>query len=193
MFNATTLLLVIAGALVGGFISHGLSRFAKSRRRPRLEFQIGSEVPFIVPAPHSESPMLRATWIRVRVRNHGRRDAKSCRVYLTDISKEGDKRDDVILKDDALALWASNGGDGGINAPLTISRGFARFYDIAYFLDRDELKVPSSQYDARTTAKLAPGVYLFGIAASGANFSPVTAKIEIRFDGANEPIVVSFR
>jgi hypothetical protein len=191
--NAATLLMIVAGAIVGGFISHWLSLYAKSRRRPRLEFQTGSEAPFVVAAPHNESPTPRMTWIRVRVRNHGWRDAKSCRVYLTDLSKDGDKRDDVILKDDALALWASNGGDGDMNAPLTISRGFARFYDIAYFLDRDELKVSSSQYDVRTTAKLAPGVYLFGIAASGANFDPVTAKIEIRFDVANGPVVVSFR
>ena len=44
----------------------------------------------------------------------------------------------------------------------------------------------------RLTAKLAPGVYLFGVAVSGANFDPITAKIEIRFE-RDDPIVVLFR
>jgi hypothetical protein len=126
----------------------------------------------------------------VRIYNSGGRSAKSCRLYLIDLPKEGDKRDELILKDEAIPLWASNGGDDGVDAPLTISRGFGRYFDIAYFLDRDELKIPSSQCEVRTTAKLAPGVYLFGIAASGAH--PITAKIEIRFE-EDEPIVGSFR
>jgi hypothetical protein len=187
------ILCAFIGGLIGAFVYQWISLFVRHRRRPRLEFQIRNEAPFIVAAMHNESPTIQATWIRVRIYNSGGRNAKSCRAYLMDLIKEGDKRDEVILKDEALTLWASNGGDDGINAPLTISRDFGRCFDIAYFLNRDEMKIPSSQYDLRTTAKLAPGVYSLGIAVSGANFDPITAKIEIRFDVENEPIVASFR
>lgn len=185
-------LAVFMGALIGAFVYQCLSFLVRHARRPRLEFEIRSEGPFVVAAMHHEAPAAQATWIRVRIYNSGRRSAKSCRLYLMDLTKEGDKPDELILKDEAMPLWASNGGDDGVDAPLTISRGFGRYFDIAYFLDRDELKIPSSQCQGRTIAKLPPGVYLFGIAVSGANFDPITAKIEIRFEEA-EPIVVSFR
>jgi hypothetical protein len=177
------------GAFIGAAIYQCLLSLVRHRRRPRLEFRINCEDPLIVAPLHNESLRTEATWIRVRICNSGGRNAKSCRAYLTDIIREGDNCDEVILKDEAHTLWASNGGDDGINAPLTISRGFGRDFDVAYFLDRSELKIPSSQYELRTKAKLASGVYLLGIAVSGANFDPITAKIEIRFDGADEPIV----
>jgi hypothetical protein len=186
------ILAAFMGSLIGAFVYQCLSLLVRHARRPRLEFEIRSEEPFVVAATHNEASAVQATWIRARIYNSGRRSAKSCRVYLMDLTKEGVKRDELILKDEAMPLWASNGGDAGADAPLTISQGFGRYFDIAYFLDRDELKIPSSQCHVRTTAKLPPGVYLFGIAVSGANFAPTTAKIEIRFE-EDEPIVVLFR
>ena len=36
-----------------------------------------------------------------------------------------------------------------------------------------------------------PGTYRFGISASGANFDPVAAIVEVSFETASEPVKVS--
>jgi hypothetical protein len=154
--------------------------------KPRLSFQTASKIPFVIVAPRDDSPTGSATWIRVRVINRGWRDAESCRVYLTDIFEEGAQ--EPILKDDAFPLWASAGGDGDPYAPLSISRGFGRFFDIAFIPGR-ELRVASNEFWIRRRAALPPGTYEFWIAASGTKLNPVPLGIKIQFDGVSAPVV----
>src|SRR5262249_14099347 len=120
----------IAGALVTQLITLIIALIIWLITRPRLTFETGPEIPFVLVAPRTDSPTGSATWIRVRVKNWGWRDAQSCRVYLTDIIREGERV--PILKEDAMTLWASTGGDGDYRAPLTISRGFRRYFDIGF-------------------------------------------------------------
>ncbi len=152
--------------------------------KPRLCFRTGRKVPLVI---HD----LDATWIRVRVHNWGWRNAESCRVYLTDIFREG--ATEPILRKDAMILQASSGGDSGAFQPLSISRKFDRFFDIAYIADHEPCT--SDEFKARTNnnPKLPPAIYEFRIAASGTNFNPVRRGIEVQVDGAIAPIVSSFR
>src|SRR5262245_9906358 len=111
---------MIASAIAGGVISQLIVGLFHWVTKPRLELETGSAIPFVIVAPRDGSPTGLATWIRVRVKNRGWRNAESCRVYLTDIIKGGYE---PILEADAFPLWASAGGDGDPGAPLTISRG----------------------------------------------------------------------
>jgi hypothetical protein len=89
-----------------------------------------------------------------------------------------------ILKKDAMTLWASAGGDRDHRDPLTISRGFRRFFDIG-FVAGTHLHVASYEFEIRHPPPLGPGTYKLRVAASGNNFHPVTRKLKIRFDDAN--------
>jgi hypothetical protein len=178
--NSTWAWQMIASAFAGAAISQLIGGFFQWVTKPRLIFETGPEIPFVLVAPCEDSTTGSATWIRVRVKNWGLRDAQSCRVYLTDIIREGDS----ILKEDAMVLWASAGGDGNAYAPLTISRGFGRFFDIGYIPNID-LKVASKEFMIRHAQPLPPGTYKFRIAASGTNFHPVTRTIEVHFNDAN--------
>jgi hypothetical protein len=123
---------------------------------------------------------------------------------LTDITREGDK--EPILKDDAMPLWASAGGDGKPFEGLTISRGFRRFFDIAFVpspishsthatvksdagiektFSVDHLELASPEFWIRHPDSLTPGSYTIRIAASGNNFRPKRRKITIRFKDAS--------
>jgi hypothetical protein len=176
--------------VVGGFASQFIAFVGRWFAKPRLSFQIGSTVPFVIQGPTDKSPT-GSTWIRVRVDNKGWRNAESCRVYLTDVFKEGKK--EPILNQDAMMLQASAGGDGDAYKPITISRKFGRFWDIAETRGRDELYVASKEFWHRNTtqAPLPTGTYDFWIAASGTNFNPAPVGIKIRFAGASAPICVS--
>ena len=100
---------------------------------------------------------------------------------------------DRFLKDDAVLLWASSGGDRGcVNAPLTISRNFGRFFDLAAFLGRvTSYEFPNTESMKENVSGYEPGTYRFGISASGANFDPVAAIVEVSFETASEPVKVS--
>ena len=191
--------------VMGGVITQLFAWFVWLITRPRLRFQTGSKVPFVIvvtqpvgPVAFEAGPIKRGsstksiTWIRVRVHNKGWRNAKSCRVYLTDISQKD--ATEPILKKDVMILGASSGGDGDPWEPLSISRGFGRFFDIAFIPDKGELTVQSREFWARTKGKtLPPGTYEFRFAASGTNFNPVRGGIRIQFDAANAPVISAFR
>jgi hypothetical protein len=194
----------IIGAIIGGFISQIISWVVWWITKPRLRFKTGSKVPFVIVVAERVTEAFEAgpikrearyeliTWIRVRVHNKGWRNAESCRVYLTDIFRED--ATEPILEKDVMILGASSGGDGDAYGPLSISRGFDRFFDIAFIPDRQELTVVSREFSARTKGKtLPPGSYEFWIAASGTNFNPVRRGVRVQFDGASAPIVSSFR
>jgi hypothetical protein len=176
--------------VIGGLVSQSIGFAVRCITRPKLRFQVGSTAPFVIQGPTDKSPT-GSTWIRVRVDNRGWRNAESCRVYLTDVFKEG--QTEPILKQDAMILGASSGGDAGAYLPMTISRKFGRFWDIADTRGRDELYVTSSEFFNRnmTRAPLPIGTYHFWIAASGTNFNPVTKGITVKFSGAGAPICVS--
>src|SRR5262245_60477914 len=110
---------MIASAVIGGIISQIITLIVGLLTKPRLRLQIGNVVPLLILAPRPDSPTGSATWIRVRVKNWGWRDAQTCRVYLTDVIKRGET--EPILKKDAMTLWASAGGDRDHRDPLTIS------------------------------------------------------------------------
>jgi len=202
-------------AIIGGIISQLILLFVWFFTKPRLRLQIGSVVPFVLVARCAHSPTGWATWIRIRVKNWGCRDAQSCRLYLTDIIKKGER--ELILKKDAMRLWASAGGDGDPYAPLTISRGFSRFFDIGFiprlppssshatvksdldhppqgtkFWPVDHLSLASPEFWIRHPEPLPPATYKFRTAASGNNFHPATRKIRISFKDANTVKVSSF-
>jgi hypothetical protein len=179
--------LMVLTAIIGGFITQLITLFVWWITKPRLCFRTGRNVPLVIHARN-------ATWIRVRVRNWGWRNAESCRVYLTDIFREG--ATDPILMKDAMILQASSGGDSGAFKPLSISRKFGRFFDIAFIADHERLlTVTSDEFKERTNnnPKLPPGTYEFRIVAAGTNFNPVRRGIKVQFDGASAPIVSSFR
>jgi hypothetical protein len=183
--NSAWLWQMIATAIAGGVISQLITGLFRWVTKPRLELQTGSAIPFVIVAPREGSPTGSATWIRVRVKNWGRRNAESCRVYLTDITKEGEP----ILKADPFPLWASAGGDGDYRAPLTISRKFSRFFDIGFLITDTELNVASDEFRIRRREPLPAGTYKLGIAASGTNFNPTTRTISIHFDHGSAPQV----
>jgi hypothetical protein len=195
----------IAGALVTQLLAVIIALIVWLITKPRLTFETGPEIPFLLVAPRHDSPTGLARWIRVRVKNRGWRDAH-CRVYLTDIIKEGEK--EPILKEDAIQLWASAGGEGrDPYEPLTISRGFSRFFDIGYipgddlttsmirppkppppgteFRSLNHLNLASDEFEIRHPQPLPPGIYKFRIAASGTNFHPITRTVQFHFDDAN--------
>jgi hypothetical protein len=173
----------IAGAVVTRLITLIIALIVWVITKPRLTFETGPEIPFVLVAPRKDSPTGSATWILVRVKNCGWRDAQSCRVYLTDIVREGERV--PILKEDAMRLWASAGGDGDDGyAPLTISRGFFRYFDIG-FIPATDLNVASGEFGIRRPQPLPPGTYKFGIAASGNDFHPITRTVDFHFDDAN--------
>jgi hypothetical protein len=180
---------VIASALLGGIIAQLIAGAVRWTTKPRLRFHFGSKTPFVISAPRDDSPSGSATWIRLRVDNRGWRNAESCRVYLTDITRQDVK--ESIVTEDAFPLWSSAGGDGGgPYAPLSISRKFGRFWDVG-FIPVCELKVASDEFWIRTRAALPPGTYAFRIAAAGTNFNPITTEINIQFQDASAPIIVS--
>jgi hypothetical protein len=181
-----SLIVWIAGAIAGAVIVEIIRFLFRWAGQPRLRFQIGTETPFVIYA-------LDATWIRVRVHNRGWRNAESCRVYLTDIFRKG--ATEPTLKEDAMILQASSGGDAGAFQPLSVSRGFGRFFDIAFFDCEKLLTVTSLQFKDRTNVveRLPPGTYEFRIVAAGTNFNPVRRGVKVQFDGASAPIVSLFR
>jgi len=184
------LITVLVTGFLGGLVSQSVTFLTRYFTRPKLRFEVGSTAPFVIQGPTDTSPT-GSTWIRIRVENKGWRNAESCRVYLTDVFKEG--RQEPILKQDAMMLGASSGGDSGAYEPITISRKFGRFWDIADTRGRDELHVTSQEFVYRNTtqAPLPIGTYDFWLAASGTNFNPVTIGIKVKFAGANAPICVS--
>jgi hypothetical protein len=196
----------VGTAIIGGVIAQLITLIVWFFTKPCLRLQIGSHVPLaLVAATCAESPTGLATWIRVRVKNWGWRDAQSCRIYLTDVIRKGDR--EPILQKDALLLWASAGGDGKPFEGLTVSRGFSRFFDIAFVPSRnsdsthatvkshpdypnktfsvDHLELASPEFWIRYPDSLPPGTYTIKIAASGNNFHPRIRKIKIHFDDAN--------
>jgi hypothetical protein len=142
--DASLTWLFIAG-VVGAFASQFIIFVGRLITKPRLTLQVGSTVPFVIQGPTDTSPT-GSTWIRIRVKNKGRRNAESCRVFLTDVFKKGKK--EPILKQDATMLGASSGGDSGAYNPITISRKFGRFWDIADTRGRDELHLTRRVYSA---------------------------------------------
>jgi hypothetical protein len=176
---------MIASAVAGGVISQLIAGLFRWVTKPRLKLETGSMIPFVIVAPRKGSPTGSATWIRVRVKNWGWRNAESCRVYLTDIIKEGEP----ILKADAFPLWASAGGDGDYRAPLTISRRFSRFFDVGFLITDTELNVASDEFRIRRAEPLPAGSYKLGIAASGTNFNPKARTINIHFQRGSAPQV----
>lgn len=184
------LISVLVTGFIGGLVAQFIAFAGRCITRPRLRFQVGSTAPFVMQGPTDQSPT-GSTWIRVRVENRGWRNAELCRVYLTDVFKEGQR--EPILKQDAVMLGASSGGDAGAYLPITISRKFSRFWDIADTRGRNELYVTSREFLNRNTtrAPLPIGTYHFWIAASGNNFNPVTRAITVKFIGAGGPICVS--
>jgi hypothetical protein len=213
--TSTWALQMIASAFAGGVIAQLITLIVWLVTQPWLKLEVGSNVPLLlVAATCAESPTGSATWIRVRVKNCGWRDAQSCRAYLTDITKEGEnisilKEENIsILKEDVITLWASAGGDGKPLEGLTISRGFSRFFDIGFVpspishlthatdpdhppqgakktFSVDHLEVASPEFWIRHPDSLPPGTYTISIAASGNNFHPQTRKIMIRFKDAS--------
>jgi len=185
--TANSVWLVVISAIIGGFISQLITGFIWWMTKPRLKFQTASKIPFVIVAPLADDPTAigKATWIRVRVDNRGWRNAESCRVYLTDIFISEDEEEPIILRHDAMPLWASAGGDGDPYAPLSISRKFGRFFDIGFISD-GKLMVASKEFPSRWRDPLPlPGIYNFGIAASGTNFNPITGVIKLQFHGVS--------
>jgi hypothetical protein len=153
-------------------------------QRPILKFETGAQEPFVRIVSRSVGNEL---WIRVRLQNSGWSEAQSDRVYLTDLTKNGTA--EPMFKDDAVLLYASSGGDGNRTAPLTISPNFGRFFDLAASIGTDHFKIPNTEY--YDLEGYGPGTYRFRIAASGANFRPVVAVVEVGFEGASKPVKVS--
>jgi hypothetical protein len=138
--RTANLWVAIIGGAAGALFSQIFQVWFRRLGRPRLCFQTESKVP--------------------------RRNAESCRVYLTDIFREG--ATEPLLKEDAMILQASSGGDSGPFESLSISRKLGRFFDIA-FIDREKLlTVTSLQFKDRTNLveRLPPGTYEFRIVAA---------------------------
>jgi hypothetical protein len=173
--------------VLGGIISLSLAGLFRWITKPRLRFQIASSIPFVLVGPRHDSPTGLATWIRVRVHNRGLRNAESCRVYLTDIFREG--QEEPILKEDAMPLWASTGGDRDEYAPLSISRKFGRFFDIGFIPPDRQLVVASDEFSIRRRQQpLPPARFWSSLASSyGDTLRRVTSRApQLRMMMANE-------
>jgi hypothetical protein len=181
----------LVSSAVGAAITLGLHSVWRWWRRPRIFIDADSGEPFVKRVTYDGHPRKRPkpTWIRIRVRNEGKTDALSVRAYLSDIWKEGDSS--PLFYKDAVALWASSGGDGGSDSPLTISRGFERFFDVAcFFGDGKGLRIPNTHY-LDTKPYGVSGIYFITVKISGANFKPHGECIRIEFSDESSSVNVS--
>lgn len=181
---------VIAG-VVGGLLTL-LGQYALGQvQKPRINLRFGDEPPFLITAPHTRSPNGRAIWLRFRVENRGYSDALGVRAYMISAGREdGQKRELQLpfLSDDAVALWASAGGDASNVSALTISRGFGRFFDYGFVLGQNDLRLPSNAY--HDNIGYPPGIYIYEVAVTGSNFSPVVRRVRVEFSGHDSPVKI---
>jgi hypothetical protein len=191
--SASTFLTFVVLPLIATIAGSLLTLLGQSARqwwkRPRLNIEAGSTEPYVQKATNQTDNGETSTWVRIRVRNDGRSEALSARAYLVDLEKEGEQH--PLFHRQAILLWASTGGDGDRDGPLTIPREFGRFFDITccYGIGSG-LRLPNSHLWGDKPFR-EPGAYLFTVCVSGANFRPKTAKVRVVYRGSSVPLEVS--
>ena len=184
---AQPILLFFIGAIIGAVITAVATAAQWYVARPKLVIEVGSDGPFILAAPHKESPSGVATWLRFRVDNSSLFTARGVRAYLTDVTPDPEnktKQNLPYFKNDALLLWASSAGDGKSTDPISISPNFGRFFDFAFFYGKDDLRIPNEIYYKEQG--YVPGKYRFRVVIAGENFYPIEKTILVHFSGAKD-------
>lgn len=175
----------VVGGAVAGVLSGTLHEFFNWRRRPILviDFQDCSVKqpgsPFMTHAPWEEEGQQRQ-WVtaRARVRNHGKRTAKHCQVYLVALQevREGKARPAGFY--DSLSLpWAGSDFD-----PRDLPRDVHAFIDVVRF--RKDVMAWNFTFRVfsgdRTALNGYSGTYRFRLVATAENAA--TAFCEIAVD-----------
>ena len=97
-------LLLVASFFGGGIVGWGLTKIEEWWRKPRVVIEYGSGYPFIDTAKFADGG--ESDFVRVRVRNSGRKTAERCKCYVRNIKlKKGGKIQELPTANLMLASW----------------------------------------------------------------------------------------
>jgi hypothetical protein len=170
----------VTGGLVTGFYSHARAWFT----RPRLSVDYANEERHFIDfnAVNWEGRDISAVYVRVRVRNEGRRVAKGCRVFLTGLDEVHPSGTTPTNLPDALVLGWPGGHDF---EPRDIPRGISFYADLVMVSKHIEgwgFCVKEIYANQKHLAQYR-GTYRFHVLVTADDADPGQCRVDASYDG----------
>jgi hypothetical protein len=175
-------LLGAGAAILGGLLSGAYQHMRDHQTRPQLVIDYTDEPGNNETINRKENGItITETYIRVRVRNVGRRVATRCRVYLTDLLEvhPSNRTTEAGLHDSMVCAWA-----GYHHEPRDIPRGVRFYCDVIHFKEGDpDWKFPFPLFASQVSLPNYKGTYRFRLVVTSDNCAPHECSVDVTFDG----------
>ncbi len=164
------------GAIFGGLVNGVYQHVVNIATRPRLEIDyLGSKGGNFV-----ETDSL--IYVRARIRNTGRRIARSCRVFLTGLKEvhASGATTATAYHDSLTVAWA-----GWKHAPQDVPAGVQFFADVFWVSKNDAGWKFSTEnmFDSHRHLLTYKGTYRFRLTVTADNAAPVSCEIDATYHG----------